>query len=91
LFTPQFFLGVIDVDISAVELFEDFALGSRGIDVDKLELLGNSIEPVLDGWVADPKELFHVLDGAVASDESRDEYLILRGQKGQGREFEAPL
>jgi hypothetical protein len=53
------------------------------IDFWKREERADPVQTVLDGGVADAEELLHLLDGAMAPDECRNEGLILRGELGE--------
>src|SRR5690349_19260044 len=83
---------VADGHLAALELREHVADRGRRVvgrvDFRERKLAADPVKTVLDRGVADAEELLHLLDGAVAADEGRDEDLVLGGELGEGRELE---
>ena len=61
------------------------------VDLDKLELRGDAVQPVLDGGVAHAECLLHLLDRAVAAHELADEDLVLVAEPREHRQLELAL
>src|SRR5438093_5088014 len=95
---PETAQHIVHVDLAALEARQQFAGESRparrriaGCDLRERQERTDAVQPVLDRRVADAEELLHLLDGAVAADEGRDEDLVFGCQACEGRELEPPL
>ena len=65
--------------LSGLELGDYLGLRWDRVGFYELQLAGNPIQPVLDGWIADAEYPLHLLDRPVAAQKSDDEYLIFSG------------
>ena len=85
----QPFYGLGGGYLSGLELGDHFGLRWDRVALYELQLAGKSVQPVLDGGIADAEYPLHLLDRSVTAQKGDDEYLVFAGQTGQGREFKA--
>src|ERR1700761_4834762 len=87
--------GVFSRDLAAGEAIQhigpDIGPGGRRAFVNEVETAGDAGQSRLDGRVADPEHLLHLLDRAMAAQEGGDEYLVVTGQSGELRRREGAL
>src|ERR1035438_7472873 len=78
-------------NLAVLEPLQHLRAGWRRVGVHELEKSGDAIQAGLDGRVADPKDLLHLLDGAVGAKKCGDEDLVFQTEARQLGQRECAL